>query len=231
MISVQEILARLVLAAILSAIVGLERERRNRAAGLRTHAMVGMASALVMLVSAFGFSNSMGQASINLDPSRVAAQVVSGIGFLGAGVIIFRRNEARGLTTAASIWTVAAIGLATGGGLYLAALFTTVLALGILAVLKPIERYLFAGGRPARLTLVVDRRSVSVEAIESAIERAGAGLTRLSIQPGSEPERDRIHVSLAEAKREGLHRVLEALRGVQGVQTIRVRNVAETPTH
>ncbi|HEX5436909.1 MAG TPA: MgtC/SapB family protein [Gemmatimonadaceae bacterium] len=223
MISVQEILARLVLAAILSAIVGLERERKNRAAGLRTHAMVGMASALVMIVSAFGFSDILGRQAVVLDPSRVAAQVVSGIGFLGAGVIIFRRNEARGLTTAASIWTVAAIGLATGGGLYVAALFTTALALGILAVLKPLERHLFAVPRTTRVSMVIDRHDASVGAIASALEGAGVAVQRLSIQPRVAPSHDRLTVVLAQGKPEALHAAIEALRATAGVEAIDVR--------
>jgi putative Mg2+ transporter-C (MgtC) family protein len=225
MISVQVVLARLVLAAILSAVVGLERERRNRAAGLRTHAMVGMASALVMIVSQFGFADILGHAAVNLDPSRVAAQVVSGIGFLGAGVIIFRRNEARGLTTAASIWTVAAIGLATGGGLYLAALFTTVLALGILAVLKPVERYLFSGDHRTRLTLIADRGTTSVVAIEGAVRAAGVGVERLSIVPGAVEGRDRIQLVLAPAKREVLHGAVDAVRELPGVHGMRIREI------
>ncbi|HEX6964343.1 MAG TPA: MgtC/SapB family protein [Gemmatimonadaceae bacterium] len=224
MITVQEVLARLILAAVLGAVVGLERERRNRAAGLRTHAMVGMASALVMIVSAFGFADALGRSAVVLDPSRVAAQVVSGIGFLGAGVIIFRRNEARGLTTAASIWTVAAIGLATGGGLYVPALVTTILALGILAVLKPLERYLFARDRRTRLTLVIDRRTASMLAIESAMEAAGVGVERLSILPGPAPEEDRVHLYVRQAAREPLRAALDTLRGVPGVRAIRVRD-------
>ena len=117
MLSDTDIALRLLAATLLSGIIGLERERGERAAGLRTHALVGLGSCLVMIVSAFGFEDwhySPGA----LDPSRIAAQVVSGIGFLGAGVIIFQRDggAVRGLTTAASVWVVAAIGLAVGGG-------------------------------------------------------------------------------------------------------------------
>jgi putative Mg2+ transporter-C (MgtC) family protein len=226
MIGVEVILARLVLAAVLGAIVGLEREARNRAPGLRTHAMVAMASALLMIVSAFGFADVLGHSAVTLDPSRVAAQVVSGIGFLGAGAIFFQRNKARGLTTAASIWTVAAVGLATGGGLYLAALATTILALGILAVLKPLERYLFSGGRSARVTLIVDRRDVSVRAVESAVEGAGVSVERLSIRPTRSSARDRMHLVIAPTQRDVLHAAVDALRDMPGVRAIRLH---ETP--
>ena len=109
-----EVVIRLLVAAVLGSLIGLERERLDRGAGLRTHALVATASALIIIVSAHGFSDVLQEGRIVLDPSRVAAQVVSGIGFLGAGTIILRKNAIRGLTTAASVWAVAGIGLAAG---------------------------------------------------------------------------------------------------------------------
>lgn len=136
----QEILFRLFLAAVFGALIGLERERKDWTAGMRTHMMVCLGSALIMLVSSFGFSDVLGTAHVELDPSRIAAQVVSGIGFIGAGTILFlRQGRIRGLTTASGLWTVAAIGLATGGGMYFAAGVTTILALMILWALQPLE--------------------------------------------------------------------------------------------
>src|ERR1041384_8355987 len=132
MIPPSTVVLRLLVAAVLGCLVGLERERLDRAAGLRTHALVAVGSALCMLVAAFGFSEIMRMPQVGLDPSRVAAQVVSGIGFLGAGTIIMQREIVRGLTTAASVWTVAGIGLAVGGGLYVAAGTATLLTLLIL---------------------------------------------------------------------------------------------------
>lgn len=134
------VLIRLALAALLGGLIGLERERKDWAAGIRTHMMVSVGSCLIMIVSAYGFSNVLG-GNITLDPSRVAAQVVSGIGFIGAGTILFLKQGAiRGLTTAAGLWTVAAIGLAVGGGLYFAAGVTTLIALFILWALQPLEK-------------------------------------------------------------------------------------------
>jgi hypothetical protein len=124
MISPEQIVLRLVIAAILGGLVGVERERLEWAAGMRTHALVSLGSALFMVVSAFGFSDILGEQHVILDPSRVAAQVVSGIGFLGAGTIILRREIVKGLTTAASVWAVAAVGLAVGGGMFLAGVET-----------------------------------------------------------------------------------------------------------
>ncbi len=136
----QEILFRLFLAAIFGALIGLERERKDWAAGMRTHMMVCLGSALIMLVSAYGFSEVLGTKYVTLDPSRVASQVISGIGFIGAGTILFlRHGRIRGLTTASGLWMVAAIGLATSGGMYIAAGITTIFALIILWALQPLE--------------------------------------------------------------------------------------------
>ncbi|MBX2931121.1 MAG: MgtC/SapB family protein [Chitinophagaceae bacterium] len=141
MLSWNEILIRLSLACLFGALIGLERERKNWAAGLRTHMMVCVGSCLIMMVSAFGFSDILGTDNVTLDPSRIAAQVVSGIGFIGAGAILFQKQGGtiRGITTAAGLWTVAAIGLATGGGMYFAAGSTTIIAIIILWALQPLE--------------------------------------------------------------------------------------------
>lgn len=113
-------------ALVLSAAIGLERQLRAKSAGLRTHTLVGVGSALFMLVSKFGFADVSNGSTVILDPSRVAAQVVSGIGFIGAGLIFVRRDDVRGLTTAASIWLTAAIGMAAGAGLLILASAATV---------------------------------------------------------------------------------------------------------
>ena len=134
-----EMLLRLVTAAALGSLIGFERERLLWAAGIRTHMLVCVGSCLIMIVSQYGFSSILNEKNVVLDPSRITAQVVSGIGFLGAGAILARGEIIKGLTTAASIWTVAAVGLAVGGGLYLAASTSTVIILIILAGIKPIE--------------------------------------------------------------------------------------------
>lgn len=107
---------RLVLALFLGGLIGFEREVSSHAAGLRTHILVCVGSALVMLLSMYGFSAFVNEVNVRLDPSRLAAQVISGIGFLGAGTIIFNGRSITGLTTAASLWVVAGIGLAVGAG-------------------------------------------------------------------------------------------------------------------
>jgi len=124
MLSNLELVGRLTIAALLGSVIGFERERLLWAAGLRTHMLVCVGACLVMIVSAYGFTPVLRQ-NVVLDPSRVAAQVVSGVGFIGAGSIILRNEVVKGLTTAASLWAVAAIGLAVGGGLYVAAAAAT----------------------------------------------------------------------------------------------------------
>jgi putative Mg2+ transporter-C (MgtC) family protein len=126
-----ELILRIFVAAILGGLIGLEREYRSKEAGFRTHFLVAMGSALFMIVSAYGFEGAMNSDLQRWDVSRVASQVVSGIGFIGAGTIIFRKaeNVVSGLTTAAGLWVVAAIGLACGGGMYKVAVASSLLVL------------------------------------------------------------------------------------------------------
>jgi putative Mg2+ transporter-C (MgtC) family protein len=113
------------LALVLSALIGIEREVRAKSAGLRTHTLVGLGAAVFMIVSKYGFGDLTHVAGISIDPSRIAAQVVSGIGFIGGGLIFVRRDIVRGLTTAATVWLAAAVGMAAGAGLPLLAVATT----------------------------------------------------------------------------------------------------------
>src|SRR6185295_9656575 len=119
-------LALLGVAFLLSSVIGLERELRQKSAGLRTHTLVGVGAAVFVLVSKYGFSDVVSAGTVYLDPSRVAAQVVSGIGFIGAGLIFVKRAGVRGLTTAAAIWLTAAVGMAAGAGLIALAIGATV---------------------------------------------------------------------------------------------------------
>ncbi|MEA4944882.1 MAG: MgtC/SapB family protein [Propionicimonas sp.] len=144
----------LAFAFVLSALIGLERQLRHKSAGLRTQAIVGTAAALFMLISKDGFFNVLGD-HVVLDPSRVAAQVVSGIGFLGAGLILTRHGSVRGLTTAASVWETAAIGMAAGAGLWVLAISVTglhfVIAYGFTALIRRLP-----GNQNAQIQLEID---------------------------------------------------------------------------
>ncbi|MBC1588448.1 MgtC/SapB family protein [Listeria welshimeri] len=124
-----DFILRLVVAGILGAVIGLDREIRAKEAGFRTHFLVSLGSALIMIVSQYGFSQIATMHTVSFDPSRVAAQVVSGIGFIGAGTIIIQKKFVRGLTTAAGLWATAGIGLAVGAGMYSVSIAATLLTL------------------------------------------------------------------------------------------------------
>lgn len=136
-------------AFVLSGIIGLERELRQKSAGARTHILVGLGSALFTLVSAYGFAHLLGDEVI-LDPSRIAAQIVTGIGFIGAGVIFVRQNIVSGLTTAGSIWVTAAVGMACGAGMPVIAALTVVFYLLAVTLVTWVARKLPKQGRIRR---------------------------------------------------------------------------------
>lgn len=133
---------RLFVAAILGGAIGLEREYRAKEAGFRTHFLVALGSGLFMILSQFGFDDVLRHyQQVSLDPSRIASQVVTGIGFIGAGIIIFQKHVVRGLTTAAGLWVTSAIGMTAGSGLYVLSIATTVLVLLCLEALYFILQY------------------------------------------------------------------------------------------
>jgi len=141
-----ELVVRLSVALICGGLVGVEREKKGKAAGFRTHAIVSSGAALIMLISIYMFNEFKSQGAM-VDPSRIAAQVITGIGFLGAGAIIRSGVTIAGLTTAATLWVCAAIGLAAGAGYYQGAIVTTALVMIILIILKPMEKKLFKSKR------------------------------------------------------------------------------------
>lgn len=164
-------------AAALSAIIGFEREWRSKSAGLRTHAIVGVASALFVEVSKFGFGDVIGD-GVQLDPSRVAAQIVTGVGFLGAGLIFVRRDAVRGLTTAAAIWLSAAVGAACGAGLLVLAATVTGLHLAMVFGFSALEHALArhrgtpTGPRPGGPAVGGDRDVTRIVQQEAGAARA-----------------------------------------------------------
>ncbi|HRO38558.1 MAG: MgtC/SapB family protein [Flavobacteriales bacterium] len=185
MLDPKEILIRLALAALFGALIGLERERKNRVAGLRTHMMVSVGACLIMIVSAFGFADILGQPNVTLDPSRIAAQVVSGIGFIGAGTILFVKQGSgtiRGLTTAAGLWTVAAIGLATGGGLYFAAGATTIIAILILWALQPLEQAYLRKFKQITLEIITKKGSDNATLLNDLLHKEGLDIQSFSVE-------------------------------------------------
>ena len=221
MISAEETILRLAVAAVLGGLVGLERERLEWAAGMRTHALVSLGSALFMVVSIFGFSDILDERHVVLDPSRVAAQVASGIGFIGAGTIILRREVVKGLTTAASIWAVAAVGLAVGGGMFLAAGAATLLALALLVLAKPLKARMFPNRKEARRVRLVVGRGTPLAELREEIEASEVPLERIVVRPGSVAEEDDAELVLGKGSREEeLLALMDGLRRVSGVREV-----------
>jgi putative Mg2+ transporter-C (MgtC) family protein len=217
-----ELIARLIMAAALGSVIGFERERLSWAAGLRTHMLVCVGSALIMIVSAFGFFDVLQNEHVVLDPSRVAAQVVSGIGFLGAGSILLRGEIVRGLTTAASLWSVAAIGLAVGGGLYTASIAATIIILVILAGIKPIERRFITVKQRRQMTVRVERGTLTFHSLHEALGPSAVRVKQFVVQQCDDsPELDEVVIVFSRVAPQEYKAVCEQLRQFPGVREFR----------
>ena len=210
-----DLLTRLLLSALFAGFIGLERESHGRPAGLRTHILVAVGSCLVMLLSIYGFAGSWA----NRDPARLAAQVISGIGFLGAGTILREGATIKGLTTAASLWVVAGIGLAVGSGFYLGAVAATIIAVMALFFLEKLEkRYLSPQmvtleatisdqpGQLGEMCTIIGRHGFSIRTIDlERDESTGSALVSLQVE-GRRPDNP--------------HKLLEDLRQMSGMRKL-----------
>ncbi|OUM97321.1 MAG: magnesium transporter MgtC [Thermobacillus sp. ZCTH02-B1] len=223
-ISETQILVRLLTAAVLGSLVGLERERSRHAAGLRTHIMVCLGSCLMMLLSIYGFSAFVYEMNVRVDPARLAAAVITGVGFLGAGTILQTGRGVTGLTTAASIWVTAAIGLGVGAGFYFAAAVSTLLVLFVLWALNILEKKLFRRKSEHLIVLHVEDRPGLMQKIREAVEGRGGELRRMRFRgEGDEDEAGELgpgqiavylHVRM---KKKNETELLDDLRGLDGV--------------
>lgn len=179
-----ELGGRVVTAGILAGLLGLERELRNKDAGLRTYTLVGLGAALIMIVSQYGFTEVLGPSRAS-DPARLAAQVVSGIGFIGAGLIFVRRDLVRGLTTAAGLWLCAGIGLAAGAGMIWVAVLGTTAGLATMYGLGVVEHRLLRSKRPTvPLELVCHDKPGVLARISTLIAGAGFNIETVEMSRG-----------------------------------------------
>ncbi|CEG21667.1 putative Mg(2+) transport ATPase [Planococcus massiliensis] len=178
------IAGRLLLSAFLSGIIGVERESKQQPAGLRTHLLVGTGSCLMMILSVTGFDLFIqnDDENIRYDPSRIPSYVISGIGFLGAGTIIVQRGSVRGLTTAASIWVAAGVGLVTGIGMYYVALLATLIVLITLYVLEKLEKKYFSFHRQKEMLVIAEDRENSFKQISESFEENGLSILDFQIE-------------------------------------------------
>jgi putative Mg2+ transporter-C (MgtC) family protein len=217
-----EALLRLALAATLGGLIGIERELREREAGLRTHLLVALGSALFTIVGAYGFHEFLesGQAVVRADPTRISAQIVTGIGFLGAGAIIRQGLSVRGLTTAATLWVVAAVGLAAGAGYYSGAVITTALVLIALYPLRILAYRILRRVRPedGRLLVELPAGHPPGDVIDE-VERAGARID--SIEVSQEGDRRRLELDLALPRGVAAPRLVAVIADVPSVADVR----------
>src|SRR5580698_1429337 len=217
-----EMLIRLIAAAALGSLIGLERERLLWAAGIRTHMLVCVGSCLIMIVSQYGFAHVLTEKNVVLDPSPIAAQVVSGIGFLGAGSIIARGEIVRGLTTAASVWTVAAIGLAVGGGLYLAAGSSTIIILIILAGIKPLEEAYRSRNQSCQLKIEVDNGALTPDLLREALGLRAGQVKRFLVENRNPQGVDNLVILLSKVSSQDIASFPQKLKELDGVRDVTV---------
>lgn len=210
---------RLISSAFLGGVIGLERQQRHKSAGLRTHILVSLGSCLVMIISYKIYAGVQGLT--NADPARLAAQVVSGIGFLGAGTIMKEGLTIKGLTTAASLWVVAGVGLAVGAGYYIGAVATTILSFLALTYLPRFERLYGCG--PSQVAMVV--RSIDkpgqIGRVGSYLGTKNVAICDIKID---EIGKDDIHISVIVdvTDRRIVPEIVEGLKGIEGVVDVQL---------
>ena len=220
-----ELMLRILLGTGLGAAIGLERDLHGRPAGLRTHAIVALASSTFMVVSTrfVFFQHYAAGDLVEVDASRIAASVVSGIGFLGAGAILRTGITIRGLTTAAGLWLVSAIGMAAGGGMYAVSIFVTVLGLAALTLLRWFEDRGEHAARQ-RLTLLLDESISPVPSIVEALRRVGATVSEQEYER-TRDDGARIIFDVSTAKPVESHTLARALDGAAGVRQLKLERL------
>ena len=212
-------LIHMLVAALLGGAIGLERGYRAKEAGFRTHFLVALGAALFMILSAHGFEGALTSDNHRLDVSRIAAQVVSGIGFIGAGTIIFQRQMVHGLTTAAGLWVTAAIGMACGAGMYGLAAFTTLLVLLGLEALNSLLPHI--GHRNITLTLSATDRS-QLRAVLDKLRGDGVAIASFSLNDGASittggTRRHLLKMEIKTSRSKYTENILHFMTGLEGV--------------
>ena len=220
-------MAMLAVAFVLSAAIGLERELRSKSAGLRTHTIVGVGAALFMIVSKYGFFDVLEANLVRLDPSRVAGQVVSGIGFIGAGLIFLRRDAVQGLTSAAVVWLTAAVGMAAGAGLWPVATATVVAFYVVTFGFPPLMRILPRGTlAPVRLQVTYRDGEGALRTIMEELTTHAYTVESLDVRRVSE---GLVEVAMEVQGKGDLHDLLSALPGRSGIESLHVGGADDAP--
>ncbi len=213
-------LIRFLISFVLGTLVGLERETHNQPAGLRTHILISIGSTMVMLISIYipqTFTEFQ-----NGDPGRIAAQVVSGIGFLGAGAIMKFGANVKGLTTAASIWAMAAVGLAVGAGMYLVSLIGVAVVLFALTVMDLFEKWLFKERTLRRIELTVRKKALDHQAYEAIFKQFDVKVNASGVERTGTDPTDRLTYMVGVTRRLDLARLIAALEDMPGMVSVSV---------
>src|SRR6266540_3991787 len=224
MYSELDMVLRLLLASVLGGVVGLEREIHGRPAGFRTHLLVALGSCLFVITSIhfyYTFGNFKGVGAIGVDPARIAAQVVTGIGFLGAGAIIREKASIRGLTTAACLWVAAAIGVACGAGRYAPAILVTIIAFSSLLLLKKVEMRL-RRDRYLALSIWSDDLEGQVARVRQAIESCNVELMKMAVEKDMEKRSIRLDFQARYNTLELACDLAETVACIEGVKRVRI---------
>jgi putative Mg2+ transporter-C (MgtC) family protein len=223
-----EVVLRLMLAALLCGAIGFEREVRDQPAGFRTHILLGLGAALFTLVSAYGFEpftrTALGGGGLQFDPTRIAAQIVAGVGFLGAGAIIRQGRDVRGLTTAASLWAVSAIGMAVGAGYLFGAATTTVLAIATLQALRRFRSSVISPMRLGSADLAFGLRATEEDGPSSALDalrRHDINIRSMDAEIDEDHARYRLQIRVQPST--DIHAALAELSGLPEVERVSIK--------
>ena len=214
-----EYLIRITLAALCGGIIGYEREKRLKNAGIRTHILVSMSAALMMVISKYGFNDVLSNTGIGIDASRVAASVVSAIGFLGAGVIFVRKENTIGVTTAAGLWSTVGLGLAIGAGMYVTGTVFTFMVLAIQLLLHN-RRFRFSTQTPGAITLKIDSTDFTIGQVNSIFREKKLDVRniRLTLQDGGQL----LSAIIIFSKKDNLNDVVHQLESIGTLTSIEI---------
>ena len=219
----QTALVRILFSFIIGAIVGVERETHNQPAGLRTHILISIGATMVMLISIYipqTFTN-----FLNGDPGRIAAQVVSGIGFLGAGAILRFGANVKGLTTAASIWAMAAIGLAIGAGMYLISFIGVVVILFALTIMNVFEKRIFKERFLKRLEITVRKKNSDLDSLQDIFDQLDIKVVSTGFERNVNESADKVTFLISITPKLNIQKLIDTLEQREGVTSIAVEMI------
>jgi len=224
-ISTGAAVTRIIVSLLLGSLIGIERKQKGQMAGLRTFSLISMGACIAMMLSIYVCQETVGP--LRGDPSRIAAQVLSGIGFLGAGTIIQMKGSVRGLTTAAGIWIIATIGMAVGCGLYLIGFVATLLVLLVLTLLERLERQVNVGNEARTIRLKVKGIVSSIQPYREVLEKYGIHMSRVYVEYDYEADTTRMNLLILIREHSDFIDVFSALHDVRPTISISLSNQAD----